>query len=108
MSSEQKRYLSLEEVAEMLDVNYQLIYRLVRTGDLPAIKLGRIYRVTQEDLDAYLESKKTAASGGTCSACGQFCKSSSALKNKCEVCGAPICYDCWARKGVRHCKEHAG
>lgn len=107
MSEDKKNYLALEDVADMLGVNYQLIYRLVRSGELPAIKLGRIYRVTQEDLDAYLESKKTSAKGGVCSACGEVSKSSSALKNKCEVCGAPICYDCWARKGVRRCKEHA-
>lgn len=107
MGPKKKKYLALEDVADMLGVNYQLIYRLVRSGELPAIKLGRIYRVTDEDLDAYLESKKTSAKSGTCSFCGESSKSSSSLKNKCEVCGKPICYDCWARRGVRRCKEHA-
>ena len=107
MSSNSKKYLALEDVADMLGVNYQLIYRLVRSGELPAIKLGRIYRVTEEDLQDYLESKKTSSKGGVCSACGEGSKSSSALKNKCEVCGEPICYDCWSRRNVRRCKEHA-
>ena len=101
-----KKFLTLEEVAELLGVNYQLIYRLIRSGELPAIRLGRIYRVTEEDLDAYLAKKKTTA-GGVCSACGKKYKSNLSLDNQCGVCGKPICKDCWVRKGVRRCKEHA-
>ena len=41
---DEKEYLSLEEVPESLGVTYQLIYRLVRTGDLPAARLGKLYR----------------------------------------------------------------
>ena len=50
-------YMSLEEVADMLGVTYQLIYRLVRAGELPAVRLGKLYRVSRADLDAYLEPK---------------------------------------------------
>ena len=53
MSPEQE-YLSLEDVAELLGVNYQLIYKLVRSGELPAVRLGRVYRVQRSDLDRYL------------------------------------------------------
>ena len=60
MSPENKKYMAIEDVAEMLGVNYQLIYRLIRSGDLPAIRLGRIYRVTQEDLNTYLKKQKTS------------------------------------------------
>lgn len=105
MTAEKKKYLTLEDVAELLGVNYQLIYRLVRAGELPAIRLGRVYRVTEEDLDAYLEAKKTTT-GGTCSACGTQYKSNLSLDNQCEVCARPICKDCWVRKGVRRCSEH--
>jgi excisionase family DNA binding protein len=100
-----KKYMAIEDVADLLGVNYQLIYRLVRSGDLPAIRLGRIYRVTQEDLDAYLKKQKTNA-GGVCSACGHKYRSSLSLENSCEVCGEPVCKDCWERKGLRRCKEH--
>ena len=106
MSSEE--YKSLEEVADMLGVTYQLIYRLVRSGELPAVRLGKLYRVSRSDLDAYLERSKGTAAGGTCSVCGTFYKSKTSLEQTCtaEGCEEPICFDCWTRLGVRHCKKH--
>jgi len=103
-----KEYLSLEEVAKLLGVNYQLIYRLVRSGELPAIRLGRVYRVDRKDLDTYLESAKTShvPRGGVCSACGTTYESDLSLSQECTDCGEPICMDCWTRKGERYCREH--
>jgi len=105
--SPEKKFMTLEDVADLLGVNYQLIYRLVRAGELPAIRLGRIYRVTQEDLDAYLANQKTAGGGATCEACGTTYKSAESVKESCEDCGAPICFDCWARVGTRLCRKCA-
>ena len=102
-------YMSLEEVADMLGVTYQLIYRLVRAGDLPAIRLGKLYRVSRTDLDRYLEhNKNAAAQGGVCSACGTLYKTLDSLKQTCEEegCEEPICFDCWTRLGIRRCKKH--
>ena len=104
-----EEYKSLEEVAEMLGVTYQLIYRLVRSGELPAVRLGKLYRVSSRDLDAYLERSKGAASGGTCSVCGTFYRSKKSLEQKCSEAGCEevICFDCWNRLGVRKCPAHA-
>ena len=33
----EKEFLSLEETAELLGVDYQLVYKLVRSGALPAV-----------------------------------------------------------------------
>ncbi len=102
-------YMSLEDVADMLGVTYQLIYRLVRTGELPAIRVGKLYRVSRADLDRYLEQSKRAATGGMCSVCGTFYRTQDSLKNICteEGCNEPICFDCWTRLGVRRCAKHA-
>lgn len=102
-------YMSLEEVADMLGVTYQLIYRLVRSGELPAVRLGKLYRVSKADLDAYLEKSKHTASGGVCSVCGTFYRSVTSLTQKCEAdgCEEAICFDCWNRRGVRTCPVHA-
>lgn len=107
MSSEE--YKSLEEVAEMLGVTYQLIYRLVRSGELPAVRLGKLYRVSRSDLDAYLERSKGTASGGTCSVCGTFYKSRQSLAQTCTAdgCEEAICFDCWNRLGIRTCPAHS-
>ena len=106
--SPEKEFMSLEEVAELLGVNYQLIYKLVRSGELPAVRVGRVYRVQRGDLDAYIERSKTAAAaaGGTCSACGRTYQSSLSLSQSCTECGEPICEDCWTRLQVRRCREH--
>lgn len=101
--SPEKKFMTLEDVADLLGVNYQLIYRLVRSGALPAIKLGRIYRVTREDLNTYLQNQKTASAGAICEACGTGYRSAESVKQACEECGAPICFDCWQRAGVRLC-----
>lgn len=107
---EEKEFLSLEEVADLLGVTYQTIYRLARSGEMPAVRLGKLYRVKRVDLDAYLEKSKSAAEGGTCSVCGTFYRSRESLKQVCqhEGCEARICFDCWTRLGVRTCREHAG
>lgn len=105
----ENEYMSLEEVADMLGVTYQLIYRLVRAGELPAVRLGKLYRVSRSDLAKYLESNKNStAQGGTCSVCGTFYKTRDSLKQVCteESCEEQICFDCWTRLGVRRCNKH--
>ena len=102
-------YMSLEEVADMLGVTYQLIYRLVRSGELPAVRLGKLYRVSRADLESYLErSKSSGSAGGVCSVCGTFYKSRTSLVQTCteDGCDEPICFDCWNRLGVRKCSKH--
>jgi len=106
-----KEYSSLEEVADLLGVTYQLVYRLVREGELPAIRLGRVYRVAKTDLEAYLESRKpvkTVGVGSVCANCGRRYSSRLSFAGECADCGAAICRDCWERVGVRKCAEHTG
>jgi excisionase family DNA binding protein len=103
-----KEFFSLEEVAELLGVNYQLIYKLVRSGDLAAARIGKVYRVSRPDLDAYLNQSKSHAGGGVCAVCGRTYHSRLSLKNSCVECGEPICVDCWNRKKVHSCPAHRG
>ncbi len=103
-----KAFLSLDEVAEILSVEYQLVYKLVRSKELPAIRLGRVYRVSREDLESFLHRSRTTSSaeGGVCSACGRSYASSESLSYSCSECGAPICFDCWVRRKEQRCREH--
>jgi excisionase family DNA binding protein len=58
------KFLSINEVAERLSVNHKLIYKLVNAGKLKAIKVGRILRIPEPAIEAYIESitvKKPAA-----------------------------------------------
>lgn len=49
--------LTAAEVAERLRVSTMTIYRLIRSGELPAVRVGRNYRVRAGDLDTYLEEQ---------------------------------------------------
>ena len=53
---ERVRYLTVAEVAEMMRLSRMTVYRLVHTGELPAVRVGRSFRVPQDALEAYLES----------------------------------------------------
>ncbi|MBT9255887.1 helix-turn-helix domain-containing protein [Phycicoccus sp. MAQZ13P-2] len=52
-----KRFIPLTEVSEILDVSAAQAYALVRSGDLPAIKVGGRgqWRVETSELEAYIE-----------------------------------------------------
>ncbi|WP_252976255.1 helix-turn-helix domain-containing protein [Janibacter melonis] len=52
-----KRFVPLSEVAETLDISASQAYALVRSGELPAIKVGGRgqWRVELTELDAYIE-----------------------------------------------------
>jgi excisionase family DNA binding protein len=46
--------LTAAEVAEQLRVSTMTVYRLIRRGELPAVRVGRNYRVREGDLETYL------------------------------------------------------
>ncbi len=47
-------FLTVAEVATMMRVSKMTVYRLVHSGELPAIRVGRSFRVTEQDVDEYL------------------------------------------------------
>ena len=51
------RFLTLADVAEVLNTSSAQVYALVRRGDLPAIKIGGRgqWRVEREQLEAYIK-----------------------------------------------------
>jgi excisionase family DNA binding protein len=50
------RFLSLADVAEVLNTSQAQVYALVRRGDLPAIRIGgrNQWRVESDQLEAYI------------------------------------------------------
>lgn len=49
--------LTAAEVADNLRVSTMTVYRLIRSGELPAVRVGRNYRVRAQDLENYLEEQ---------------------------------------------------
>jgi excisionase family DNA binding protein len=53
------RFLTVQEVAELMRVSTMTVYRLIKAGDLPAVRVGRSFRVRDVDVDTYLGSRYT-------------------------------------------------
>ena len=104
---QEEEFLSIEEAAERLSVDYKTIYRLVRSGEVPAAKIGRVYRIKGSDLDEFFERSKIVQQGVRCSACGDAILSVLGIAARCEECDAPLCTKCVKFEGRSLCKEHA-
>lgn len=58
------RLLEADEVARYLGMRTDWVYREVRAGRLPHIRLGRAVRFRRESIEAWLESRERGASKG--------------------------------------------
>ena len=56
------RLLEAEDIAGYLGMRTDWVYREVRAGRLPHIRLGRAVRFRQESIDAWLESRERGPS----------------------------------------------
>jgi excisionase family DNA binding protein len=52
-----QQLLTVAEVAAQLRVSTMTIYRLIRSGELPAVRVGRNYRVRADELELYLQAQ---------------------------------------------------
>lgn len=52
--SPRPRFLTVAEVASQLRVSNMTVYRLVKAGELAAVRVGKSYRLREEDVDRYL------------------------------------------------------
>lgn len=50
-------FLTTEEVLEYLQVNLRTVYRLIKAGRIPAVRVGRQWRFRKSDIDAWLDSQ---------------------------------------------------
>lgn len=55
------RFMTVGEVAAVLRVSNMTVYRLINAGQLPAVRIGRSFRVREEELDRYLAERHTRA-----------------------------------------------
>ena len=59
MENTEKFYTS-KEIAEILKLSNYTIGDYIRSGKLKAIKFGRVWRVSENQLKQFLESKQTS------------------------------------------------
>ncbi len=46
------------EIAEKLKVHINLVYELISQGKLKAKRVGRLHRITKENLEAFMENEE--------------------------------------------------
>lgn len=51
------RWMTVEEVAQYLQVSRDSIYRLAQKGKIPASKLGNLWRFKKEEIDGWMRNK---------------------------------------------------
>jgi len=56
-------FLTTEEVLEYLQVNLRTVYRLIKAGKIPAVRVGRQWRFRKRDIDAWLDSQRSQSPG---------------------------------------------
>jgi excisionase family DNA binding protein len=52
-------FLTTEEVLDYLQVNIRTVYRLIKAGRIPAVRVGRQWRFRKRDIETWLESQRT-------------------------------------------------
>ena len=52
------RLLTPLEVGDRLSVSRSMVYKLLRIGELAAVYIGRLPRIAERDLDAYIEHRR--------------------------------------------------
>jgi excisionase family DNA binding protein len=57
------RYLSVSQVANLLQISKGVVYRAIRGGTLPAKKFGRQFRIVESDLEEWGQIKQQMDGG---------------------------------------------
>ncbi|HJS27000.1 MAG TPA: helix-turn-helix domain-containing protein [Actinomycetota bacterium] len=57
------RLLTVAEVAATMRVSNMTVYRLIKTGELAALRVGKNYRIRESDVDGYLADRSVQVEG---------------------------------------------
>jgi len=52
------RWMTLEEVAQYLQVSKDSIYRMARKGEIPASKIGNLWRFKKKEIDEWMRNNR--------------------------------------------------
>ena len=58
MASDAPRWLSTGEAAKRLGITVRTLYRFIDEGQLPGYRFGRVIRLTEAEVDAFIEASR--------------------------------------------------
>jgi len=53
------KFYTTQEVAQMLQLHHLTVLKYINNGNLKALKFGRVYRIKESDLEAFIEKSST-------------------------------------------------
>lgn len=56
-----KEWLSVADICGYMDVSAYVVTGLLRTGDLPAVKFGREWRIARLDFENWINTERASA-----------------------------------------------
>ena len=56
-----KPWLSVADICEYMDVSTFVVTTVLRSGDLPAVKFGREWRVATDDFEDWLNAQRLSS-----------------------------------------------
>lgn len=56
-----KEWLSVADICEYMDVSPFVVTRVLRSGELPAVKMGREWRIARGDFEDWLNAQRLSA-----------------------------------------------
>jgi excisionase family DNA binding protein len=65
-----EQFLTTEEVMDYLQVNLRTVYRLIKAGRIPAVRIGRQWRFQKKDIDAWLDGNRSTSTASPAKAPG--------------------------------------
>ena len=57
------RLLTVAEVAATMRVSNMTVYRLIKGGEIAALRVGKNYRIRESDVDRYLSARSVQVDG---------------------------------------------
>lgn len=59
----EREVLTVEQAAEMLQLHKATVYKYIREGVVPAVRIGKSYRILRRDLDALFQAPAPTMEG---------------------------------------------
>jgi len=59
----EQEFYEIKELSSILKLNYRTILDLIATGELQAYRIGRVFRISQIQLNRFLKSKEIKNTG---------------------------------------------
>lgn len=59
--SREREILTVAQAADYLQIHKVTVYKYIRSGMLPAAKLGKVYRIYRRDVEALLQDLRDRA-----------------------------------------------